>query len=181
MVFLILKSPRVDINKISEIDIFKRTQNTSGSKEFEKKTPLYIAFENKQYNVIYTLLQDKRIDVNKLNDIFRVIDGDIDYICNSDERIDCRYVYYHIKKYRKTVLHFAVQNNEIEMVRFLLSNSDIDVNIPCEKNTILYRSKLKYYEDDELSEVKYIYKCEKNSIFYDEDGDIEKNSIAYGN
>lgn len=116
IVFLMLKSPRVDIDKMSEINIFKHTQDTSGTQEFEKKTPLY-----------------------------------------------------HIKKYRKTVLHFAVQNNETEMVRFLLTNSDIDVNIPRERNTISYRSKCKYDEDDELSDVEYIFKCDQ-----DEDGDAEK-------
>lgn len=73
------------------------------------------------------------------------------------------YVIYLIDKFKKTVLHKAVQNNDLEMVKLLLSTKNIDINILCEKGEEEWKSSSKdesdnfediFQNDDDIYEIE---------------------------
>ena len=83
----------------------------------DKKTALFIATELKNIEIIKVLLSSEKIDVNIINEI------DIYYYqCSSKNiiRSICS---------KKTVLYFAVEKGYNKIVKILLSNNKIDVNV----------------------------------------------------
>ncbi len=142
IVDLLLKNINIDLNKNSQIDgnemnalhlsvklgyieIVKKlisfdSININALCKYnssDKKTALFIATELKNIEIIKVLLSSEKIDVNIINEI------DIYYYqCSSKNiiRSICS---------KKTVLYFAVEKGYNKIVKILLSNNKIDVNI----------------------------------------------------
>ena len=82
-----------------------------------EKTPLFAAVEKENFEIIKLLLNTDDIDVN-------VINNENDNIWGGNMIMFCELT----KK--KTALYVAIEKENIEIIKLLLANNNIDVNIP---------------------------------------------------
>ena len=120
----ILLSHKIELkNEIKERIINEiRTQKTE---VIEEKTPLYIAIQNGLNEVIKFLLSECNIDVNG-NIIF---DENSKYMNDDDDDDEEENVSDSLNELKTTALFASIEKENVEIVRFLLSLPNIDVNI----------------------------------------------------
>lgn len=136
---LLLQHPDIDINlryinkKIIEYYQYSKV----------KKTALHLAIEKDNVDISKLLLQNKNIDVNALlskkgkiiedNNEYEEYNDDDDEFDEekffNDDYVKREYRDYEYIFQKQVALHMAVQNKKIEIVKLLLLNSKIDVNI----------------------------------------------------
>ena len=86
-----------------------------------EKTPLFVAIEYRLNDVIQLLLQNKNIDVNARS-IF--VDTDLDFGDINLKNVNRNEIE------EKTVLNLAIEDDNLECVKLLLKNENIDIELP---------------------------------------------------
>lgn len=139
IVKLLLQSKKIDVNSLK---IYKTYGNNDEEYtnwlEITEQTPLHIAVIKKNVEIIKLLLNNNEIDVNILqtnengsisfNDLNKWIDSDYSIYSNTSENID----FLECKTRKMSELHLAILNENIEIIKLLLSNKKTDVNLRCE-------------------------------------------------
>lgn len=112
IVRILLSKPNINVN----IKSFHEKHISYEIDERSEMTPIYNAVAKRNKEIVQMLLTRNEIDVN------------IPYLFSSKEGYS---VYKGVKTYqiKKTPLNLAVENNDIEIVDFLLMKNDIDANI----------------------------------------------------
>ena len=102
--------------------------------EMESKSVLHIAIQNGNPEIVELLLSNKKIDVNLHSELFRQT-YELDYM--KDEEI----------LQKNTGLHIAIEKNNVEVIKLLLFNEKINVNLP----SLLTLSNCKLDDEKELN------------------------------
>ena len=112
IVKLLLTKEDIDVNKYC---IYELDRNGVYLERKEKKTPLYLAVEKENIEIVKLLISHPNIDINA-NCIYEheIYDNEI----NINE----------INNKIMTMLHFAVDKKNIELIKLLLSNPNIDID-----------------------------------------------------
>ena len=92
----------------------------------EEKTPFYLAVEYKNIEIIKILLSNSKIDINK--EYIKTILSK-KYKKGEDGEVESS----ESKKINRTPLHLAVKNESFDIIKILLSQKDIDLNIKDEE------------------------------------------------
>ena len=111
------------------------------------KPPLFIAIENENIEIIKLLLSCKKIDVNEFGYHLSQID---DYkSLDNLFQTDCIENIFKYEEEEKTLLCLAIEKENTEIVKLLLSNRYIDVNIKyfitIKQYNNIYDEKIKIY------------------------------------
>ena len=102
----IISNENIDLNDIS-IQFYTKSNLCYLHKK--RYAPIHVAIENKRHEILNYLLHDKRIDVNLI------------------ESKEYRYFRYKRQKQLKTPLFIAIEMDDVNMVKDLLSRKEIDV------------------------------------------------------
>ena len=160
IVKLFIEHSNFDVNSIFKSNSSSFNQNESFSSSSASKTeksPIYLAVENKNVEIIKALISDPDIDVNieyknerssstknnnqanydtiqidKKSAIYLAIEHDnieIVKLLLQQKNIDLNLICENNNKEMKTPLYLAVENKKIEIIKLLLENPNIDVNI----------------------------------------------------
>ena len=93
----------------------------------EEKTAFYLAVEKGNLELIKNLLSKSEVNINFKNNFKTKIYDEKDcYTCATDVEIQET-----VETEFKTALYYAVENEKLDILRFLLSNEEIDVNLSC--------------------------------------------------
>ena len=121
----------------------------------EEKTAFYLAVEKGNLELIKNLLSKSEVNINFKNKFKTKIYDEKDcYTCATDVEIQET-----VETEFKTALYYAVENEKLDILRFLLSNESIDVNLAC-KSDEYYR--LAYYNENRM---KHKYEVEKTPFY----------------
>ena len=115
---LLQNSEKLDINVLNAREITKYDRGTS-CRFKDNKTYLYYAAETNNVEMVKLLLTIKNIDVNKIS-----MHDTYSYCKVYNHYEDCR-----IRAKEMTALYVAAKNGSTDVVKLLLSNENIDVNI----------------------------------------------------
>lgn len=107
---LLLMNSKINVNLSSKME---KGRSTSVNDE----VPLHVAVRNKSIDIVKLLLQNAYIDINYPM-ISTFVSTESDFLSISR----------HESKRERTALHLAIENNDIEIVKLLLSNDKVDVN-----------------------------------------------------
>ena len=89
------------------------------------QTPLHYAIKKNNIEIIKLLLEHSEIDVNIKSNIFQII-----FYIHDIWLIKFNYTYYsYYTRASTTPLHTAIKNKNIEIVKCLLENPKIDINL----------------------------------------------------
>ncbi|KAK8899206.1 hypothetical protein M9Y10_001510 [Tritrichomonas musculus] len=141
VVKVLLKNEDIDINELNDIYrntkgiFYYDTERSGRSIDYIlykcKKAALHIAVQKKLFKYVELLLSNPRTDVNILCESFKEYwsSGSTDYEADFN---DVDFYYINPKddiEMSSAALHMAVDNNDTEIVKLLLSHPNIDVNI----------------------------------------------------
>lgn len=113
---LLLEKENININLVCKIEI-----NNASYHEYKcfDETALHLAIESENIEIVKTLLQNEKIDVNfPYLSYYKFVETD--------------YTYGSIKETKRKIsaLALAISKNDIEIVKLLLKNKKVDVNMP---------------------------------------------------
>ena len=156
IVKLLLMNDKIDINaqykydkSIGDMNLHDKTDDNYQLKQEKKRiTPLYMAVENESIEIVKLLLTNDKIDPNIKCLIYY-----------SDEFRTCAdtgYGYIYIKKEEKPAFYLAIEYGNIEIIKLLVKNDKIDINVPFISNKISNSIKgLDFSDRDEyISEIR---------------------------
>ena len=117
---LLIARNEIDVNYLCKCDYDENTGYAHRSSYDYTKSYLFLAVENENVEIVHSLLSKSNIDINceSSYDIFKYFHR----IRNSLRWND---------KYKKTALFLAVEKENFEIVKLLLSNENVDVNCSC--------------------------------------------------
>ena len=120
IVKLLLSSEKININHYCKIE---KGEASSNNYYYIKETALHLAISKINIEIVKVLLQNKNIDVNiPLISYDRSIETD--YLCSDKDVIE----------YNTPVLILALSKKNLEIVKLLLDNKKLDINICMKKN-----------------------------------------------
>lgn len=175
IVKLLLQCEKIDINSLKIYKTYGDDDECySNWLKITEQTPLHVAIEQNNIEIINLLLKNNKIDVNllqtKLNgtisfdDFEKWFDSDGSIYTNTRKNID----YFENKIEKMSELHLAILKENIQIIKLLLSNRKIDVNLRYEIINKDYRLKnhWKGENDNETVEKKTPLQIaiEKNNI-----------------
>ncbi|KAK8897751.1 hypothetical protein M9Y10_015716 [Tritrichomonas musculus] len=114
---LLIEHPAIDVN----IKSLEKSFHYSCGNEFDEKrlinlTPLYLAIQKNNIQVVQLLIAHKKIDINAKSTFYSCKFKEIEL---SDEQI--------VDK-EETALHCAVSNGNLDIIKLLLKHKNIDIN-----------------------------------------------------
>ena len=112
-------------------------------------TAHFLAVEKKNVEIVKILLENDKLDINKFSNKYLKKDG------KKEE-------YGKIEEYEKTALYLAVEKQNAEIIRLLIDNDKIDLNI-VNRNYKSYVEKTFGYEDESRYTAFYAAVAEKNT------------------
>ena len=157
------KEPIKEEIEVIEKEEEEEEQNEININEYNEITPLSMALESNNIEVFKILFAKEKLDVNlkskysrssclRNHDKFFVGYDDSD---DDDDNGDIKYN--HINESEKTALFISIEKNNEEILKLLLSNKNIDVNI---RNKYINKSESKL-SDGETLEIK-----EKTALYF---------------
>ena len=147
IVELLLKNDKIDVNIPYTYDVV------------EEMVPLYLAIENENVEIVKLLLNKENINVNFLNK----------YENEKYEKYENNQIKRKAHNGLKTALFLAIEKENVEIVKFIISNELLDVNIHSVYNDFIF------LEDQILGgeTMEYNYEGNKTALF----AAIEKENI----
>ena len=133
---LLLNIKKIDVN-IKSTKMYKKKYQTFDNYYLpikEERTVLHEAVESGYSEVVQLLLKHKTFDVNSAL-IKTTMYEDVFSTANT------RF----LKKNEKILLHLAIEKGYIEIIKLLLTNSALDVNIPCIQCKLAYKIYIIFY------------------------------------
>lgn len=143
IVNLLLSNKKIDVNKKCKYYI-EELENS-----YEEKSALFYAIEKKNIEIIQLLLSHENIDVNNENNFCLYFNKRCEEFkwCwwisklknewthwDDEEELDSCFteeedlIYEMIENHMKTPIHLAVEQNNIEVVKLLISSNNLDIN-----------------------------------------------------
>lgn len=116
-----------------------------------QKTPLYIAVEKGNKEIVSLLLAKNDIDINIKSGILTETIEHYEYKKKKKKSSKTKKNSQMIKE-RKTALHKAVELNNSEIISLLLQNQNINLNIKDENGLI----PIEYVQDDQIKQKFFI-------------------------
>lgn len=170
---LLLMKDEIDVNVpytiIYENTVYGMCTNeiekvkTSKKDGYDEKTPLYLAIEKQNIELVDLLLKNKSIDINIINRFDCATEVEI----KKREFVNWHTDYLNITKesYEKTALFLAVEKGNIEIVKLLLSKDEIDVSIINKKELFQINMKPKKWENNLIYEKDVLFWAIENDNF----------------
>ena len=177
IVKLLLMNDKLDINaqykydkSIGDMNLYCKTDDNYRLKqEKERVTPLYMAVENESIEIVKLLLTNDKIDPNIQ---FLIYYSDEFRTCADT---GCGYI--DIKKEEEPAFYLAIKYGNIEIIKLLVKNDKIDINVPFISNKISNRIEGLDFEDRD----EYISEIIKKDweVSVNCNGDKEINPIDF--
>ncbi|KAK8838914.1 hypothetical protein M9Y10_032373 [Tritrichomonas musculus] len=150
-------------NTVYRMNIDENSVKTSKKDGYDEKTPLFLAIEKQNVELVDLLLKNKSIDVNKINR----------FDCATKVKIKKQgsttwYInYLNITKelHEKTALFLAVEKGNIEIVKLLLSKDEIDVSIINKKEFFQDNTESKKWGNNLIYEKDVLFLAIENDNF----------------
>lgn len=158
IVELLLSNDKININCLCKIEK-GNNERYAINYSCDEKAALHICVQKRNKKIVNLLLQNQNIDINmKLLSYYKSNEGD--FLCESE----------HESKREKTALLLAIEENEIEIVKLLLSNDKIDINC-------FVKFDIFGHEKDEIRNYKCTVEQETSALYLA----IDQNLIEIAN
>ena len=120
----------------------------------DEKTPLYLAIEKGNNEIIQLLLENEKIDLNVVNKIETKTDEYYEKYNKYKRGNTIGWSVSTTKKEEKTAFYLAVEKGNLELIKKMLSNDKVDINIIKKSETKINDDKDAYVEatDSEIQE-----------------------------
>ena len=132
----------------------------------DEKTPLYLAIEKGNNEIIQLLLENEKIDLNVVNKIETKTDEYYEKYNKYKRGNTIGWSVSTTKKEEKTAFYLAVEKGNLELIKKMLSNEKVDINIVKKSETKIYDEKDAYVAATD-SEIQETIETEfKTALYY---------------